>query len=423
MHEVTLPIATVRLLREVTMRHATTQPELQTALNISAPSVFRAVSQLRDLGIVLEGEQINSETRGRPAVELRLSPMGFAVFALVIRSDESWLYLVDAYGKIQQPSSIPISGSDSYEQAVDLYAGEINRMMETARGGYDVTAGIGVSFAGSVDPETGFLTTPSRFPDWRGRPFAADLTHRTGLPCSVDNDATALARATLWFSSPRLPHSFALIYIDFGLGASFCFEGRIHTGQKRVPSGLAHTTSFGWSQEPCRCGRQGCLETVLSIRGILKQALDSGIRLEDTDQPMSMTPLQSLERMAQAGDEAATRILEQAGCRAAIVGAAIVRMLDLPLLVFAGKFIRTSQVAWAALDQEMTRQSAHGDIQLSWARLDALLTNGHPEALGATAVALDGLYRTRVLTILNPDVSRPHASFPMSHPKEHPIPA
>jgi predicted NBD/HSP70 family sugar kinase len=422
MRNVTLPLATVRLMRELTRKRKTTQPELQSALRLSAPTVFRAVSQLRDLGILLEGDQVASEARGRPAVELRLRPKGYCVFSLVIRSDESWLYLVDAHGNTKQPTSIPISGSDSYEQALTLYAREISAMTEEARREYDLNAGVGVSFAGSVDPETGFLTTPSRFPDWRGRPFAADLTQRTGLHCSVDNDTTALGRAILWFSSSEDAHSFALVNIDIGLGAGFCFEGHIHTGQKRVPSGLAHTTAFGWSQDPCRCGRQGCLETVLSVGGVLKQAEAGGIKLDQSEPSMSIAALQNLERVAQTENGLAARLLQQTGERAAIVGASIARVLNLPMIVFAGGFIRTSQVAWSALDQEMTRQTLSGDLQLSWRRYDNLVTNEHPEALGATAVALDELRRSRVVTILNPSFARPQASFTISKAEEEATP-
>jgi predicted NBD/HSP70 family sugar kinase len=397
---VRLPLRTIGVLREFTIRPYSTQPELQDALGISPPTVFRAVEQLRELGILKEGDGIPSEARGRPPIALELQPNGLCVISLVIRSDQSWIYLVDAHGQVHHSDTIEISGDDPYEEALHQYTEQIEKFATYARNGYSVTAGVGISFGGSVDSSTGVLTKPSRFPDWRDRPLVEDLSKRTGFPCMVDNDTIALTRAVLWFSPADLPSSFLLLSIDFGLGVGFCFDGQIYTGEnRRVSSGLAHTAAFGWSEEKCHCGRVGCLEMVLSIPGVIRQALESGVALIDTENPRSITPIETLERLAKEGEESALKILIRTAQRLGVVGWTVARVLDLPMIVFAGGLIASSQVLWTGLQEELKRQTEYSERPPIWTRLHDVVRSSHPEALAATAVALDGLYQSRELVV------------------------
>jgi predicted NBD/HSP70 family sugar kinase len=397
---VRLPLRTIGVLREFTIRPYSTQPELQEALGISPPTVFRAVEQLRELGILKEGDGIPSEARGRPPTALELQPNGLCVISLVIRSDQSWIHLVDAHGQVHHSNTIEISGDDPYEEALRQYTQQIDTFASIARDGYSVTAGIGISFGGSVDSTTGLLTRPSRFPDWRDRRLVDDLSDRTGLPCKVDNDTIALTRAVLWFSAADLPSSFLLLSIDFGLGVGFCFDGQIYTGKnRRVSAGLAHTAAFGWSDKKCHCGRVGCLEMVLSIPAVISQAIENGVALVGTENPRSITPIETLERLAQEGDESARKVLIRTAQRLGVVGWSVARVLDLPMIVFAGGLIASSEVFWMGVQEELKRQAEYSERPPIWIRLHDVVGSSYPEALAATAVALDGLYQSRELVV------------------------
>ncbi len=397
---VRLPLRTIGVLREFTIRSYSTQPELQNALSISPPTVFRAVEQLRELGILKEGDGIPSEARGRPPIALELKSNGLCVISLVIRSDKSWIYLVDAHGNVHHSNTIEISGDDPYEEALSLYTEEIEKLAKLACESFSVTAGVGISFGGSVDSTTGLLTKPSRFPDWRGRPLMEEISERTDFPCKVDNDTIALTRAVLWFSPADLPSSFLLLSVDFGLGVGFCFDGQIYTGEnRRVSSGLAHTAAFGWSEEKCHCGRVGCLEMVLSIPGVISQAIENGVALIDTRNPRSIMPIETLESLAKEGEGSEREILIRTAQRLGVVGWTVAHVLDLPMIVFAGGLIASSEVLWMGLQEELKRQAEYSEKPLIWMRLHEVVRSNHPEALAAAAVALDGLYQSRELVV------------------------
>ena len=167
-----------------------------------------------------------------------------------------------------------------------------------------------------MNTNLGTIGTPSRFPEWHNRPLARDLSQRTGLPCFIDNDTISLTRASFWFSPKLQADSFALLYLDFGVGSGFCINKEIYTGRNQVASGLGHTNLFAWSTEKCRCGRIGCIETVISIPAVIKQALNKNIPIGDFDPVISTASLIALEQQAQAGNLSAVEILSDVGKKA-----------------------------------------------------------------------------------------------------------
>ncbi len=399
MRTIVLPTRTVDILRQFTMRPTRTQPELQSSLGISPPTAYRSVDQLRELGVINDGVGLMPDGRGRPATAIALNPQGMCVFTLIIKSDDSHLYLMDALGQVRESIAIPIISTDRYETAVEKYATEINRLLLKASQSFAVTSGIGVSFGGRVNTSIGTIGTPSRFPDWHNRPLAQDISQRTGLPCFIDNDTISLTRASFWFSPILQVDSFALLYFDFGLGTGFCINKEIYTGQNHIASGLGHTNLFGWSKEQCRCGRIGCLETVISIPSVIKQAQKMNIPMGELEPFISTATLIALDKQAQAGNLLAEEILVDTGKKAGILAASICRIFDLPAIIFAGGLIDNSKIFYAALHQEMQRQSTSLTLPVSWWNVRDLFANEFPEALGGAAVALGGLYRSRVLTI------------------------
>jgi len=400
MHSLVLPRRTVDVLREFTTHSIHTQPEIQNILGISPPTAFRSVEQLRLLGVLSDGESQTRDGRGRPATSIQINPDGLCVFALVIKTSETVLYLMDAVGKVRDYVKIPIASTDPYELAVEQYAVEVNRMLITASNTFSVTAGIGISFGGHVNTQANSIGIPSRFTNWHNRPLPDDLFQRTGLHCFIDNDTVSLTRATFWFSPKLRSDSFALLYLDFGMGTGFCVGKQVYTGRSHVSSGLGHTNLFNWSDEVCHCGKTGCIETVLSIPAVLKRAQKSHIHLNG-DSPTPSTPkLIALEHEAQAGNAAAIEILSDVGVKAGILAGAVGRIFDLPAVVFSGGLIEISKTIWTAVEQEMTRQLKTMQSKFSWWNLREALENEYPEALGGSAVALGGLYQSRQITVL-----------------------
>jgi predicted NBD/HSP70 family sugar kinase len=401
LEKIILPNRTVDILREFTMRPIRTQPELQSLLGVSPPTAFRAVDMLRDMGVLHDGKDILPDGRGRPRTTIELDPKGLCVFALVIRSEDTQLYLLDALGHIQERVTIDVRSTESYEIALEKYSSEINNLLNFAAQSFKLTAGVGVSFAGWVDAETGIIREPSRFLDWHNKDLACDLNKKTGLQCFIENDAVSLTRATFWFSPTKIPNSFALIYIDFGLGTGFCFDNTIYTGQSHISAGLAHTNLFGWSNTPCHCGKTGCLETVLSIPSIVKQAEILNFNFEGIRTIVSTKSLIALDREARLGNQSILELLNDVGKKAGIVGATICQILELPMIVFAGSLFELSDVLWASVRDEMNNQNAYSKSPISWYRLKDVLEHELPEALGGSAVALGGLYKSKSVMVIN----------------------
>jgi predicted NBD/HSP70 family sugar kinase len=138
---------------------------------------------------------------------------------------------------------------------------------------------------------------------------------------------------------------------------------------------------------------------VLSIPGVIRQARETGVTLEDTENPRSIKPIEILERLAKDGQESARDILIRTSQRLGVVGWTVARILDLPMIVFAGGLIASSDVFWVGLQEELERQDAYSEERLIGKRLRDVVSSSYPEALAATAVALDGLYQSREVIV------------------------
>jgi glucokinase len=105
--------------------------------------------------------------------------------------------------------------------------------------------------------KTGFTT-------WRNVPLGPKLAEATGRRVVIENDGSALAAYHLWFGVGRQHPTFALMLVREGVGGAYVEDGRLSRAPAEV--GQINAQEFGL---PCDCGRNGCVEAMAGLRGIL----------------------------------------------------------------------------------------------------------------------------------------------------------
>ncbi|WP_110234588.1 ROK family transcriptional regulator [Aurantimicrobium photophilum] len=212
--------AILRLLRQFgTMsRSALTQ---RTGLNRS--TISDLVTELQELGLIIESEANTTQGVGRPSLMVSFSDE-VVVFAVNPETDATTVGVVTLSGKVidkvrHTHSAVP-TPTESVETATRLIAELRAKMPTTFR-----IAGIGVAIPGQIRVEDGVVRLAPHL-NWVEVPFARMLHQQTGLPVFIDNDASLGSIAERDLGAGR---GFSEIVYLFG-GAGGIGGGVIHGG-------------------------------------------------------------------------------------------------------------------------------------------------------------------------------------------------
>jgi predicted NBD/HSP70 family sugar kinase len=214
---------------------------------------------------------------------------------------------------------------------------------------------IGLQIGGPVDTATGVVryyhnpldtVTHEREKEdpWVDVPLADLVQEETGCPTVVDNDAHALAAYELKLG--RYAASFALIYINDGVGACVVLDGKL------LPAPMEFGHLRVWEHgRPCQCENVGCIDAYAGRRAIRAMVSDL-TQLDGID---------TIERAADIADghpEKATAALEAfaIGGQSIARGAAAMLTLFGPshLVIYGPDVLVDSRRGSAATDRFLT---------------------------------------------------------------------
>jgi glucokinase len=236
-------------------------------------------------------------------------------------------------GTVAERTSRPTPADDE--------AATLSAMVELARSllTTDVIA-VGVGAAGMIDSKEGVLGFAPNLA-WRNLPIAERMRDALGLPCQVDNDASMAAYGEFRFGAGRGYRHLLLVTVGTGLGGGIVSDGRLFRGANGFASEIGHIIV-----EPggplCGCGNHGCWEQVAAGRAIDRMGREEAreheysiLRRLAGGDPDEVTG-ELVTQAAMQGDDAAKRILAEAGRRLGQGIAGLVNVLDPQVVVVGG---------------------------------------------------------------------------------------
>lgn len=120
-----------------------------------------------------------------------------------------------------------------------------------------------------------------------------------GINVSVTNDANLAALGELNFGVGKDYSDFISVTVGTGVGSGIICNGELIHGLNDLGGEIGHATLIPYGRS-CNCGKQGCLEAYVSIRGLLQTYH------ELTDNLSEITPLQIFQK-AKDGEEKALK--------------------------------------------------------------------------------------------------------------------
>ncbi len=264
-HQQTRTFNSQLVLRALHDRSPLSRADLARITGLTRTSVGDLVGTLMDDGLIEEVGRGHS-SGGKSPILLRVAPDGRHLIGLDLAEAQFSGAVVNLRGEILRSIHLPIEGWSS-EATVELVFQLVDALRADDR---SPLLGIGIGAPGVIDTSTGIVRWSVHL-DWAELRLGPLLEQRYGVPVVVANDSHAAALAELTFFRRPRPNNLIVIRVGRGVGAGIIINGQLFQGDGYGAGEFGHV-SIGGAEGPCRCGREGCLETMTSMSAMVDAA-------------------------------------------------------------------------------------------------------------------------------------------------------
>lgn len=254
--------------------------DLARSTGLTRVTVSGLVAELMGEGLVEElGVRAEGKV-GKPATLVGMRTEAYQVVAVDL-TDDLRLHgaVMTLEGAVVARRSVPLDGRTG-EPAVELLDSLCRDLLAAAE---QPVIGVGIASPGVIDPNGLVVQAPNR--GWYDVPLAARLTASLGVPVHVANDANTRALAEFTYGDASGKGTI-VVTVGQGVGAGIVVDGALVLGRHHAAGEIGHVTVLdgdgpGERPAPCACGREGCLETVLSVPALRRRTAD--LEPQDSD--------------------------------------------------------------------------------------------------------------------------------------------
>ena len=239
--------------------------ELAQKMGCDNTTVSRAVRALIDRGIIVHGKK-NEQDHGRPRITLELNPDGPVLIGVSLEAERITGVITDLRGKVREKKQVIFQSFPSKE----LFFQELHKILNDLKqlAGTRLS-GIGAAVFGNYSGTDFTLENAAALPALNGVNLQKELNKAAGLPVTICDHLVS----KMSFLERELPEfntgTVMLISAGSGIGSLIAENGRFLFTRNNHSGEFGHSICIPGG-EPCSCGRKGCLETVVSIRALLR---------------------------------------------------------------------------------------------------------------------------------------------------------
>lgn len=186
--------------------------------------------------------------------------MAEAVIAADIGGTNLRAALVTADGQVTHRQQAPTPKSATSESIVREIVGLLMAVAENAEG---VPLGACLAVPGLINGDAGTVVIAPNVPGFRNLNLTTPVNESLGIPCFIENDASAAGLGEFRFGAGRGTRNLLHATLGTGIGGGIVIEGRLYRGSKGLAGEIGHMV-VDPSGPVCNCGSRGCLEAMVS---------------------------------------------------------------------------------------------------------------------------------------------------------------
>lgn len=259
---------------------------------------------------------------------------------LDIGGTKTAVLLVDQARRVLARETLPTQVSNDPDLLVHGIAKAVGAALDSAGASPTDLAAVGAGVPGMVNAETGMVRLAVNL-GLESFPLGEALAATLAAPVALENDVRAAALgAYAWLRRTEDVQSIAYLSLGTGISAGLVLDGRLYRGRRGMAGEIGHVM-----MEPggirCKCGLQGCLETVASGTAI-GQAWPAG---DGT--------AQAVFAAAEAGDETAVAVIRRAAEYIARAIQLLVMTVDVDKVALGGGVAQAGAAFMQPLEVEL----------------------------------------------------------------------
>jgi len=217
---------------------------LAEATGLAKPTIAELLARLQERGLVEPAGEVRSDKRGPNAKLYALAADRARVAGIDARADTVHLSVADLAGRTIAEHTVAIPPDLPADQVPDLLAAELLTLANHPGHPADPAdsahpdrppaplLAVTIGMPGLVNPTTGHLGPTPIGPLWHRR-LAAAIIERTGLDQTavhLENEVNLAAIAEHRLLTDQGIDTFALLWLDAGVGAAIVLDGRLRRG-------------------------------------------------------------------------------------------------------------------------------------------------------------------------------------------------
>ncbi|MEE4543006.1 ROK family transcriptional regulator [Streptomyces sp. V4-01] len=385
------------VLDQIQLADGISRVEIAQYTGLTPQTVSGIVRRLLNEGIVREDGASRVAGGGKPRTTLRINGEAGCAVGLHFDPVELTCAVVDLLGRplvVKKRSSL--AGTDP-SHVVKAMADVVDEALDEAGVPRGRVLGLGLAAPGPIDQELGMIVAPPQLAHWSRVPLQRMLSDATGLPVTLDNDATAAAVGERWSGVGRGVANFAYFFFGTGIGGGLILNHQVYRGGSLNAGEFGHSSVLPDGPE-CYCGNRGCLELLVNPSAIVAevhQRLAAGPRgggmlANAFARDPGSVDHPAVRLAAGAGDPVAAEVVDRAAEHVASVAVSIANFIDVDLIVLGGhgiqhveeRYVRTVASALAA--RPLSRHIRVVDVVPSALGTDAAVVGGAALVLHAT---------------------------------------
>lgn len=368
--------------------------DLARQLGLTPAAITHITSELIEEGYIREhGPTVSS--RGRRPVLLELnSSAAYAIGVDLQHLNRLGAAIVNLECESLYQVERPIPETTIAAITTEIRAA-VEELLAATRVPRQAIFGVGVSFPGIVDYETGTVLRATSI-GWENVPLRTQIQPALDLPVYLDNESNVAALGEYWFGQADIPQDFVFISVGRGIGSGLMMAGQLHRGIHGSAGEFGHMI-----MEPggpvCRCGARGCLEALISEPAVLawvKAQMQQGRTFQLEHPPRRP---RELYEAANAGDALAREAVQLMGRYLGLAISNLINFFNPEAVVIGGNVWHVSQL----LLQEV-RQTVSAHAITTSARKTRIIPSSlgaDTAIIGAATLVLEEMFQAPVFQI------------------------
>ncbi|MEU6534517.1 ROK family transcriptional regulator [Streptomyces sp. NPDC047000] len=393
------------VLDQIQMADGISRVEIAQRTGLTPQTVSGIVRRLLDEGIVREDGASRGATGGKPRTTLRVDAGAGRAVGVHFDPVHLTCAVIDLLGRPLVVRRRPTPPDADPARIVAAMAELVFAVLAEAGLSRDEVLGLGLATPGPIERELGMIVAPPQLTHWARVPLQRMLSDLTGLPVTLDNDATAAAIGERWAGAGKGVANFAHFFFGTGIGGGLILNYQVYRGGSLNAGEFGHASLLPDGPE-CYCGNRGCLDRIANPSAIVaetRRRLAEGGQESMLSQSFARNPASvdhAAVRIAAAeGDPVAAAVIDEAAARVAVVATAIVNFIDIDLVILGGhgiQFVESRYVEVVRSALETRPLSRH--IRVVEVAASPLGPNA--AVVGSAALVLHRLYSPQLSALL-----------------------